>query len=146
MYTQSRIASIDDAELYCRRDLEKKLQRAADMFANGENTLKACLEAVGITDAEFDFYFHTTSEQYKVILIYLKTYTIPDCMSGMIDRFFAMTNFEVWETPDEKIADYLAFGPCAFEIDGILYDVDTVQAQFKTMNEFVEYVKAGKEL
>ena len=115
------------------------------MFANGENTLKACLEAVGITDAEFDFYFHTTSEQYKVILIYLKTYTVPDCISGMIDRYFAMTSFEVWETSEEKSVN-LTFGPCAFEIDGALYDVNMVYANFKTMNEFIEYVKAGKEL
>lgn len=145
MYTQPRIVSIDEAAFYCWRDVQKKMERAADMFANEEGTLKACLEAVGITDAEFDFYCHTTFEREHVVHVDLKTYTVPDCISGMIDRYFAMTSFEVWETSEEKSVN-LTFGPCAFEIDGALYDVGMVYANFKTMNEFIEYVKAGKEL
>ena len=143
MYTQPRIVSIDEAVFYFKRELEKKLQRAADMLANREGTLKACLEAVGITDAEIDFYFYPDSRDVHVDLT---MYTLADCMSGMIDRFFTCGSFDMSETPKEDEVPEFAVGLCAFEIDGALYDVGMVYANFKTMNEFIEYVKAGKEL
>lgn len=143
MYTQPRIVSIDEAVFYFKRELEKKLQRAADMLANREGTLKACLEAVGITDAEINFYFYPDSRDVRVDFT---MYTLADCMSGMIDRFFTCGSFEMSETAKEDEVPEFAFGLCAFEIDGALYDVNMVYANFKTMNEFIEYVKAGKEL